>query len=456
MTVRTKLMLLAIGAMLLPLNATAVFLTLVVGPPGPEKALDGPFHELQQHQDSLPHFLAAAQGLTPTPVVLGRDGTFLSLASSEKTLGSLLKSGRERSQGSWKRSFTDLMSQSFEVGDYGPVHVVFFGPFGPSPGSGPGIDPGFLVLFTISFSLLLFIAGFGLLIANSLKSSLDRLGRSASRMAEGDLATPISVPRDEDTRPFAVTLEQLRHSLLVEQTRRARLIMGISHDFRTPLALIRGYADALKDRVAKDKATEERYVETIRDKVGQIESLVEDFLDYVRLEEDQYRGERPVVSAHQFLTELAEELRGDAQVVGRNFRVSIPDCRGTGIAIDTKAAGRAFRNLFTNAVRYSEPGGNISLVVEVEETRLRVSITDDGIGIKPEDLSSIYDPFFRGRNTGKTSGFGLGLAVVKSVVESHGWEIFCSSVPQALTEFTVVIPTVTLLVPSGTLPPPSA
>jgi len=178
----------------------------------------------------------------------------------------------------------------------------------------------------------------------------------------------------------------------------------------------------------------------IIDKTGQLEALVEDLLEYVRMEGDQHREELPKADIGAFFKSLAAEFAEDAAMMERRFSFIAPEGEGIMVSIDTKAAGRAFWNLFANAIRYTAKDGEIHFELEYAEGTLLVSLVDDGIGIAPEDRTSIFEPFFRGKNASGRSGSGLGLAVVKNVMESHGWRIACVSAPDKGARFTVTIP----------------
>ena len=101
---------------------------------------------------------------------------------------------------------------------------------------------------------------------------------------------------------------------------------------------------------------------------------------------------------------------------------------------------RALENLVGNAIRYTEQKGKITMEAHRQDDSVLLSITDTGIGIPAEDLSRIYDPFYRGTNSRREQGFGLGLTTVKSIIESHGWTISVSSRVGTGTTFTVTIP----------------
>lgn len=439
MRVRTKLIMLAVGATFLPAFLAVGYFLLMSqvykSSLSPDANIGEYYTMLGKHCSSLPDFLAAARRRGPSAIGIGREGAILfSSGGGEDQAVILYLMGKdERSE---KRAHGDIFPiwiQSFDVEGYGAVRMA-------AKAVRPPRNPFTDWLFLVSFTLLLFIAGFGLIIARSLQNSLDRLGAEATLLALGDLETPIGQGKGEDVARLAQALEDLRLNLKREQAKRARLIMGVSHDFRTPISLIRGYADALADRIAKDPATEDRYFAVIKDKTGQLEALVDDLLAYVRMEGDQRRGELPRTDVLAFFEGLASEFAEDAAIMERRFSFKAPSLGGVLVALDTKAAGRAFRNLFTNAVHYTRKGGSIALEIEIDGRLLSASLVDDGIGIAPEDRESIFEPFFRGKNSDGRGGSGLGLAVVKNVIESHGWRISCVSAPGAGARFTVAIP----------------
>ncbi len=112
--------------------------------------------------------------------------------------------------------------------------------------------------------------------------------------------------------------------------------------------------------------------------------------------------------------------------------------------MDEGLVSRALENLIGNAIRYTEAGGRIELSARVaadgEKGMVRVEVSDTGIGIPEEDIKNIFDPFYRGTNSRREHGFGLGLTTVKSIIESHGWTIRVSSEVGKGTVFTIDIP----------------
>jgi len=277
--------------------------------------------------------------------------------------------------------------------------------------------------------------------ASSLSRALRAIERSTARLHAGDLDTPVERPRDPDVLRVAEALDSLRASLKEEEARRARLLMGVSHDFRTPIALIRGYAESIESGVAQDRERRERYLRVILEKTVELDGLVEELLDYARIETDQRRAAMAPADLRAFLVGLAVEFGEDALLGGRRF--VFRDAVGAPVQgrIDARLARRAFENLFSNAMRYTEPGGLVELEIElVAGNRLVVTIADDGIGIGTEDLPRVFEPLYRGSNVGQRHGTGLGLSVVKSVLEGLDWSIACAPREGGGTRFSVIIP----------------
>jgi len=302
-------------------------------------------------------------------------------------------------------------------------------------------DPGInLPLLGGGLMFVLLVAG-SALAAGSISRALRSLEASAARLRAGDLDSPVPPPRDPDAARVAEALESLRASLKEEEARRSRLLMGVSHDFRTPIALIRGYAESLESGVARDEERRARYLRVIQDKTLELDGLVEELLDYARMTTDQRRAAKAPADLRAFLAGLAAEFEEDALLGGRRF--AFRDAVGAPVPglLDARLARRAFENLFSNAMRYTEPGGLVELELElVAGDRAVASLSDDGIGVPEEDRERVFEPLYRGSNVGNRRGSGLGLSVVKSVIEGLGWEIACAPRKGGGTRFSVVIP----------------
>ena len=158
------------------------------------------------------------------------------------------------------------------------------------------------------------------------------------------------------------------------------------------------------------------------------------------METGQWRMTHHEVPARALLTDLARRFAEDALILKRDFGWTIELPEEATVRMDAGLFTRALENLVGNAIRYTEEKGRITMDARVQAGQLLLSITDTGIGIPSDDLSRIYDPFYRGTNSRREQGFGLGLATVKSIIESHGWSISVASKVGAGTTFTIRMP----------------
>jgi signal transduction histidine kinase len=232
----------------------------------------------------------------------------------------------------------------------------------------------------------------------------------------------------------------MRRALKEEYARRARFIMGVSHDLRTPLTLIQGYVEAIADGYAAEPDTQKRYLSIILDKTRSLEGMVGELIGFVRMETGEWRMTHRDVAARQFLTEIARRFAEDALILKREFAWSIDLPDTLSVRMDAVLFTRALENLVGNAIRYTGQNGKISLGARREGAEIALSIADTGIGIPPDDLTHIFDPFYRGTNSRRESGYGLGLTTVKSIIEGHGWSIGVSSEVGKGTTFTIRMP----------------
>jgi signal transduction histidine kinase len=234
----------------------------------------------------------------------------------------------------------------------------------------------------------------------------------------------------------------MRRALKEEYARRARFIMGVSHDLRTPLTLIQGYVEAIADGYATDPEAQKKYLSIILDKTRSLEGMVRDLIEFVRMETGQWRMTHHDVPLRAFLADMGHHFVEDALILKRTFAATIEVGDDVAVRMDRGLFTRALENLVGNAIRYTEENGTISLTARREGRDVVLSIADTGVGISAEDLSRIYDPFYRGTNSRREQGFGLGLTTVKSIVESHGWSITAASVVGKGSTFTIRMPAV--------------
>ncbi len=294
-----------------------------------------------------------------------------------------------------------------------------------------------------SIALLVFSSLMAFLILRSLNTSIQGLEGATRRIADGDLDFELPARGNDQISSLTRSFDSMRRALKEEYARRARFIMGVSHDLRTPLTLIQGYAEAIADGYATDPEAHKKYLAIIMDKARNLEAMVGDLIEFVRMETGQWRMTHHDVPIRAFLSESARHFVEDALILKRTFVASIDLADDISVRMDRGLFTRALENLVGNAIRYTPENGTITLSARREGGDVLLSIADSGIGIPAEDLSRIYDPFYRGSNSRREQGFGLGLTTVKSIVEGHGWTIITVSEVGKGSTFTIRMPAAT-------------
>ena len=238
-------------------------------------------------------------------------------------------------------------------------------------------------------------------------------------------------------------------ALLVLSTRRAQqlahqqmeFVAAVSHELRTPLAVIRSAAENLADGVVKDDEQIRKYGDLVRNEGRRLTEMVEQILEFAGIQSGQ-RGFalRPVPIA-PMLHDIVDSSRALIDAAGMSVEYTIDEPLPPVLG-DDAALRRVFQNLLSNAIKYGRAGGWIGVRAWHAGREVHITIADRGAGIAASEQSRIFEPFYRapGVVAAQIQGAGLGLSLVKRIVEAHGGGITVSSTAGSGTEFTVALP----------------
>lgn len=220
----------------------------------------------------------------------------------------------------------------------------------------------------------------------------------------------------------------------------------MAHDIRTPLNAIRGYAEIAKEH-AEDPALVRRDLEKIDLSGGYLQQIIDDVLDLGRIEKGEMQIFPQTVDIPALFRECAETAQGIAPQKGLHFSLEMEELLSPGVLSDGLRLRQIFNNLLSNAVKYTPAGGTVTFRMTERplpdgNLALVTTIADTGIGMTPEFMAEMYRPFSRAVDTrvNQVRGSGLGLSVVKNLVELMNGEIHAESTPGAGTTFQVTIP----------------
>ena len=267
---------------------------------------------------------------------------------------------------------------------------------------------------------------------------LRRLDAAMRKVAEGDLSTRIEKdigPADGEVAALAKVFDRMADQIEKLIKRQRKLFHNVSHEIRSPLARIEVAVELAKmdpNRVASS-------LERIEKEVRAIDELIGSLLTYARLE-GGIKLETAPVSMRTFLSAIRDTLAFEAQ--GRAIKVNFIDRLDQDVTlnINEAALSSALINIGRNALRYTPQAGTITLIAERRARGLLLRCIDEGPGMPSEELARMFDPFVRGNREQTGTGFGLGLAIAKSAIESQQGEISAKNILPHGLEFDILLP----------------
>lgn len=295
----------------------------------------------------------------------------------------------------------------------------------------------FPVLFLISTLGALIVLS--LVIIRSINRSIGKLEVATGEIADGNLNFELDTSGTDKFGSLARSLDTMRHQIKMEYDRRNRFFMGISHDLKTPLSSITGYADALIEGMAEDKKTSEKYLGIIKNKSHQLEQRISHLIHYIKLSNYDFMTSLEKKALVPYLEEFLEMHKEEAGFYNQTLNWTVDFSENPFIPFDEELLGRALENLIHNAFKYGLEGEPVSVYCSLKKNKMNINIENKGQKIPDDVLPYLFEPFFRGDKSRKGDGFGLGLASVKSIVESHGWSISVESQKEK-TVFSISIP----------------
>jgi two-component system phosphate regulon sensor histidine kinase PhoR len=220
------------------------------------------------------------------------------------------------------------------------------------------------------------------------------------------------------------------------------LISMFAHDMKSSLTIIGGFVLRLLKKARQiDEEKQKKYLGIIKNESSKLESLINEFLEFSRLQTGRLILNFSTTSLDKELMELSDSYQVKASQSGLKLELKNEEELSI-IEADATQLRRVFTNLLDNATKFSKEKGTITITTQETAEDVIVKVKDEGIGIERNELPYIFDSFHRGKGTEKKEGFGLGLAAVKAIVEGHGGRVIVKSELGKGSVFTVVLPKV--------------
>lgn len=264
--------------------------------------------------------------------------------------------------------------------------------------------------------------GFAISLANSARSLIRRLGAAMRRVASGDYSQPVPLGGDQEINELAVQFNHMADDLEQLEELRTEFIAMLSHDLKSPLAIIRMHAETIGARGGAHPDS----LQAITRSADRMLRLVENFLDASRPE----GGRLQLALQPVRLDALIRRVQEDGQILARSrgliVAADLPPLLPPVLA-DEEHLERALHNLVSNAVKYNRPEGSVTIAARVQDDRVLISVADTGVGISEADRRQLFEKYFRSGRTRHIRGTGLGLAVTREIVRAHGGELEVAS-----------------------------
>ncbi len=283
------------------------------------------------------------------------------------------------------------------------------------------VQRGLILLVIFSTAVALSIA---LLLTRYIARPIAAIDGAIRQLGGGDFSRDIEVRGPEDLRYLGRRLDWLRRRLEEFETQKNRFLRHVSHELKTPLTALREGAELLHDEVAGAlKPAQRQVVSIMRDNSVKLQRLIEELLDYQRALHAAASLEVKPVVLDALVAEAAKGHELAAQSKGLRLVIDSPSAM---VEADPEKLRSIIDNLVSNAVKFTPPGGSITVKARVEAGEAVIEVIDSGPGVPPEERESVFNLFFRGRGKGegtRVKGTGLGLAIARELVEAHGGNI---------------------------------
>ncbi len=293
------------------------------------------------------------------------------------------------------------------------------------------------VLFTATVILVFTALSIGLWIYRSIATPLVKLKKATQNIKEGNLDFVLEVEGDDEFSELCRDFEEMRKRLkesaeekVLMDKENKELISNISHDLKTPITAVKGYVEGIMDGVADTPEKMDRYVKTIYNKTNEMDHLINELTFYSKIDTNRIPYTFSKLNVEDYFSDCAEEVGLELETRGIELVYANYVESGVQVIADGEQIRRVIHNIISNAIKYMDkPKGIIQIRVKDVGDFIQVEIEDNGKGIAAKDLPSIFDRFYRtdvSRNSSK-GGSGIGLSIVKKILEDHGGKVWATS-----------------------------
>ena len=292
----------------------------------------------------------------------------------------------------------------------------------------------FISAFVILISVALVV---GLWVYRSIAVPLVKLKKATQNIKEGNLDFVLDVEGKDEFSELCQDFEEMRRRLkesteeksLIEKENR-ELISNISHDLKTPITAVKGYVEGIMDGVADTPEKMDRYVRTIYNKTNEMDHLINELTFYSKIDTNRIPYTFNKLNVEDYFEDCSEEVGLELETRGIELVYANYVEKDVMVIADGEQIRRVIHNIISNAIKYMDkPKGIIQIRIKDVGDFIQIEIEDNGKGIGPKDLPYIFDRFYRTdvSRTSSKGGSGIGLSIVKKILEDHGGKVWATS-----------------------------
>ncbi len=296
----------------------------------------------------------------------------------------------------------------------------------------------FIVIMVLAaLAILAFCVFSGLFFINSILHPIRDVSNMARKIAMGDFKSRIEIEKNDEIGELCDTINYMASELDQAESLKNDFISSVSHELRTPLTAIRGWSETAKMSVGTDEELVKRGLDVVLTEADRLSGLVEELLDFSRMETGRLTLVSQPLDISELLTESVDMYIELARRQGLELIFTRPAEEMT-VFGDADRLKQVFINLIDNAVKYTEKGGQVLVDQMKEEGCVRISVKDTGVGIPAQDIDRVKEKFYKANKT--VRGSGIGLAVADEIIKQHKGLLFIESTEGVGTTATVVLP----------------
>lgn len=315
---------------------------------------------------------------------------------------------------------------------------------------GPEVRAVMIQMLVTGVMILIFVcAALTLWVYRSVLRPLSKLQEATRKIRDGNLDFTLEVEEDDEIGELCQDFEEMRIRLKENAEEKIQydienkeLISNISHDLKTPITAIKGYVEGIMDGVASSPEKLDKYIRTIYNKANDMDRLIDELTFYSKIDTNKIPYEFNKINVNSYFGDCVEEVGLDMD--SRNIELGYFNYVSDDVVViaDAEQMKRVINNIISNSVKYMDkPKGIINIRINDVGDFIQIEIEDNGRGIAAKDLPCIFDRFYRTDSSRNSSqgGSGIGLSIVRKIVEDHGGRIWATSKEGMGTEMHIVL-----------------